>query len=130
MATKFYKCPICGNVIVKLADSGVVPVCCGETMVLLSAHGVDGVKEKHLPVVTRTAEGALGVKVGELPHPMTPEHHICFVAMETCGGIEVHNLDAAEPAETVFCDCGKTVKAIYEYCNLHGLWVTTEIPEK
>ena len=32
MATKFYKCAHCGNVIVKVVDSGVPVVCCGKKM--------------------------------------------------------------------------------------------------
>ena len=35
MATKFYKCNHCGNVIVKVVDAGVPVVCCGEKMVEL-----------------------------------------------------------------------------------------------
>lgn len=128
MTTKFYKCPHCGNVIVKFVDSGVVPVCCGETMKLLDPHVTDGAKEKHVPVVARTEKGNLCVKVGEVPHPMTPEHHICFVAVETADGVAVHHLDVEKPAETVFCECCHAVTAVYEYCNLHGLWATTDIP--
>ncbi len=29
---KYYKCPLCGNVIKMIEDSGVVPYCCGEEM--------------------------------------------------------------------------------------------------
>ena len=36
MATKFYKCRHCGNVVEKVVDSGIKVVCCGE---LLSNHG-------------------------------------------------------------------------------------------
>ena len=32
MATKFYKCNHCGNVVVKVVDSKVPVVCCGEKM--------------------------------------------------------------------------------------------------
>ena len=51
MATKFYKCNHCGNVIVKLVDSKVPVVCCGEPMVELVPNTVDASGEKHLPVV-------------------------------------------------------------------------------
>ena len=45
MATKFYKCAHCGNVIVKMVDSGVPVVCCGEKMMELEANTVDASAE-------------------------------------------------------------------------------------
>lgn len=130
MKTVFYKCPHCGNVVMMMVDSGVVPVCCGDPMKRLDPHSFDGAREKHVPAVTRTEHGALEIKVGEVPHPMTPEHHICFIAVETANGIKVCHLDPEKPAEVVIrTDCCE-VTAVYEYCNLHGLWVTTDIPAK
>lgn len=130
METKFYKCPVCGNVMAVLVDSGMVPVCCGKPMKQLNAIEVDGAREKHLPVVTRCDKGSLTIKVGEVPHPMTPEHHIAFVAIETACALKVIHLDVTKPAEVVHCDCCEDVVAVYEYCNLHGLWKTTDIPAK
>lgn len=123
MVTKFFKCPHCGNVIVKVVDSSVVPVCCGEEMTLLEPRMGDAATEKHVPAVQRMQDGTLCVKVGVVPHPMLPEHHVCFIAAETAGGIEVHYLEAGKPAETTFCDCKNEISAVYEYCSLHGLWV-------
>ncbi len=130
MEAKFYKCQVCGNVIVKLVDGGVDPSCCGQPMKLLNAMEVDGAREKHLPVVCRNEDGLLVIKVGETPHPMTPEHHICFVAVETKKAIKVIYLDPEKPAEACYCDCHEEVTAFFEYCNLHGLWKTTDIPCK
>lgn len=127
MEAKFYKCPICGNVFAVIEDSGVVPVCCGKPMLHLNAMQTDGAAEKHVPVVTRQEDGKLKITVSSVPHPMTPEHHICFVAVESCCGLKIIHLDPAKPAEAVYCDCGEKVKAVYEYCNLHGLWKSTEI---
>lgn len=124
METKFYVCPICGNVIVKCVDSGVTPVCCGRTMQLLTPNTTDGVQEKHLPEITRVDECTLKVQVGSQPHPMTPEHHIRFIYLETkCGG-QIKWLDPAQPAVTCFCTCKEPPTAVYAYCNLHGLWKT------
>ena len=130
METKFYKCPVCGNVMAVMVDSGMVPVCCGKPMKLLNAIEVDGAREKHLPVLTRCDKGFLMIKVGEVPHPMTPEHHIAFVAVETATALKVIYLDVTKPAEAIYCDCCEDVVAVYEYCNLHGLWKTTTIPAK
>lgn len=130
MTAVFYKCPHCGNVIVKLVDSGVVPVCCGETMKVLDPRVMDGAKEKHVPALSRAENGTLHAVIGETAHPMTPEHHICFIAAETAHSIDVHYLNPAQPAETSFCDCNDAITAVYEYCNLHGLWMTSDIPKK
>ena len=122
MATKFYKCSVCGNVIVKMVDSGVPVVCCGKKMEELVANTVDASQEKHVPVVTTLEDGRLRIEVGSVPHPMMPEHHIAFIYVETAkGGIRIDLKD--EPVAEV-CTCGAKPLAVYEYCNLHGLWKT------
>ena len=78
MATKFYKCAHCGNVIVKTVDSGVPVVCCGQKMEELVPNTVDASQEKHVPVVTALEGGKLRIEVGSVLHPMSTEHHIAF----------------------------------------------------
>ena len=120
---KFYKCERCGNIITKLNDSGVPVVCCGEPMKELVPGATDGALEKHVPFVT--VEGnKVKVQVGEVEHPMMPEHYIQFIALETKTGSQIKNLKAGDKpvAEFVLAD-GEEAVAVYEYCNLHGLWV-------
>ena len=120
MATKFYKCNHCGNVVEKVVDSKVPVVCCGEKMQELIPNTVDASNEKHVPVVTRLDDCRIKVEVGSVAHPMTPEHHISFIYVETeNGGIRVDLKD--EPVAEVYVGSSKPV-AVYEYCNLHGLW--------
>ena len=122
MAVKFFKCNHCGNVIVKLVDSKVPVVCCGEKMTELIANTVDASTEKHVPVVTLLDNGNLQVEVGSVAHPMLPEHHIAFIYVETeTGGMRV---DLNEKPEATICTCTSKPIAVYEYCNLHGLWKT------
>ena len=122
MATKFYKCNHCGNVIEKVVDSKVPVVCCGEKMEELIPNTVDASNEKHVPVVTRLDDCRIKVEVGSVPHPMTPEHHITLVYVETeNGGIRINLKDKPE---AVVCVCTEKPIAVYEYCNLHGLWKT------
>ncbi|MBQ8273276.1 MAG: desulfoferrodoxin [Bacteroidaceae bacterium] len=122
MATKFYKCSVCGNVIVKMVDSGVPVVCCGKKMEELVANTVDASQEKHVPVVTTLEDGRLRIEVGSVHHPMMPEHYIAFIYVETDkGGIRIDLKD--EPVAEV-CTCGAKPLTVYEYCNLHGLWKT------
>lgn len=122
MATKFYKCRHCGNVIQKVVDSKVPVVCCGEKMEELIPNTVDASGEKHVPVVTKLDDNRLKIEVGSVAHPMTPEHHIAFVYVETDqGGIRV---DLSDKPEAVVALGDRKPVAVYEYCNLHGLWIT------
>ena len=120
MATKFYKCRHCGNVIEKVVDSGVNVVCCGEPMEELVPNTSDGSGEKHLPVVKHLDDCKIEIKVGSVAHPMTEEHHIAFIYVETDnGGIRVDLKDT--PVADIYVGAAN-VTAVYEYCNLHGLW--------
>ena len=120
MATKFYKCPHCGNVIQKVVDKKVPVVCCGQKMQELIPGTIEASVEKHLPVVTWLDDKTIKVDVGSVAHPMLEEHHISFIYVETeNGGIRV---DLNDKPEAVVCVCGEKPVAVYEYCNLHGLW--------
>lgn len=122
MAVKFFKCNHCGNVITKVVDSKVPVVCCGEKMAELVANTEEASVEKHLPVVNRIDGSKIKVEVGSAPHPMLPEHHIAFVYVENeNGGIRV---DLTDKPEAVICTCTGKPLAVYEYCNIHGLWKT------
>ena len=122
MDIKLYKCAHCGNIAIKVVDSGVPLVCCGEPMEELVAGAVDGAFEKHVPAVT--VEGSLvKVDVGSVTHPMTAEHFIQWVVVETERDALIHWLHPEEAPEAVFTLAeGQTAKAVYAYCNLHGLW--------
>ena len=122
MALNFYKCMHCGNVAVKLVDAGVPMMCCGEKMTLLEANTTDAATEKHVPVVS--VEGNIvNVVVGEVAHPMTEEHLIALIVLETNEGFVAKALTAAdEPKATFALAEGQQAVAVYEYCNLHGLW--------
>ena len=119
---KAFKCLHCGNIIAMIDASGVPLVCCGENMHELKANTTDGAKEKHVPVVSVSA-GKVEVSVGSVEHPMLPEHHIAWVVLETEHGNQIKYLDVTgkPKAEFAVSDGDKPV-AVYEYCNLHGLW--------
>ena len=122
MKTRFYKCAMCGNVVVKLVDSKVPIVCCGEKMQELVPNTVDASNEKHVPVVTCLDNNTIKVEVGSVAHPMTEVHHIAFIYVETDkGGIKV---DLSDKPEAVIALGDAKPIAVYEYCNLHGLWKT------
>lgn len=122
MTTKFYKCETCGNVVVKLVDSKVPLVCCGSKMQELVPNTVDASNEKHVPQVTMLENNMIKVEVGSVAHPMTDEHHIAFIYVETDkGGIKV---DLKDKPEAVVALGDAKPLVVYEYCNLHGLWKT------
>lgn len=119
---KFYVCKHCGNIVTYVHDSGVPVVCCGEKMQELIPGSVDAAGEKHVPVVERDGN-LVNVKVGSIPHPMTEEHHIAWVAIETKTGIQRKALKVpGEPAAQFALIDGDEVLNAYAYCNLHGLW--------
>lgn len=119
---KFYKCDHCGNVIDFMNASGVPVVCCGEQMKELIPGTTDGAAEKHVPVIA--IDGAkVTVLVGEVAHPMTEEHYIQWIVLETKKGAQRVMLTPqdAPRAEFVLAE-GDEIVAAYEYCNIHGLW--------
>lgn len=122
MKVKFYKCATCGNVIVKTVDSGVPVFCCGQAMEELKAGAVDAAVEKHVPAVTVDGD-KISVVVGDTVHPMMEEHYIQFIYLETENGGQYVKLTPSDEPKAEFCIGGDKPVAVYEFCNLHGLWV-------
>lgn len=119
---KFYKCNHCQNLIEMVDDRKVNPVCCGEKMMELVPGKIDASLEKHVPVV-EDKDGVVEVMVGSVAHPMTEEHLIEWIVVETDKGVYRKNLKAGEApmARFMLLDDEKVVN-VYAYCNLHGLW--------
>ena len=119
---KFYICKHCGNIITKLTDKVVPVMCCGEKMQELVAGTTDAAVEKHVPVVT-VSEGKVNVVIGEVEHPMTPEHFIEWVVVETNLGEKIKHLEPNQKPQAEFAILAdETVLNVYAYCNLHSLW--------
>ena len=119
---KFYICEHCGNIVEKIVDKRVPVVCCGEKMKPLEAGVVEASREKHIPVVSLEKD-RVKVDVGSVSHPMTEEHSILWVYLETDCGSQRKNLTVGEPPVVSFALAeGEKPIAVYAYCNLHGLW--------
>jgi superoxide reductase len=115
-----YKCDVCGNIVdVMHAGAGEL-VCCGQPMKLFKENSVDAAKEKHVPVVEKTADG-FKVKVGSVAHPMEEKHWIEFIELIVDGKVYRQFLKPGQSPEATFCIKADKVTA-REYCNLHGLW--------
>ena len=116
---KFYICEHCKNVIIKVSDSKVPVMCCGQLMKELVANTVDAAVEKHIPVYEKI-EDEIVVRVGELEHPMEKDHYIMWIAQVTENKMIRVQLYPEQSRETRF----PYIKgaSLYAYCNKHGLW--------
>ena len=117
---QIYKCEICGNIVEVLHEGAGELVCCGQPMVLREENAVDAAKEKHVPVVEKTAGGA-SVKVGSVAHPMEEKHYIEWIQIIADGKAYRQFLKPGDAPEATFDIEAGDVTA-REYCNLHGLW--------
>ena len=119
---QFHKCSICGKIVAMVKEGVPDTICCGKPMEKLEPNTSDGAGEKHVPVATVEGEH-ITVKVGAVEHPMICEHHIEWIALETSLGNQRKMLKPLEKPEAIFALLpGEKVSAVYEYCNLHGLW--------
>ena len=123
MKERFYICRHCGNLVGLINDAGVPLMCCGQKMEALVPNTTEAAGEKHLPVVT-VKDGVVHVNVGEVNHPMTEEHYIQWVYIETENGGQRRALKPGYAPEVSFCVSEDKPLAVYAYCNLHGLWKT------
>ena len=122
MELKFYKCKHCGNIIAVVKASGAPISCCGEKMTEIVPGTADAAVEKHVPVV-EIKDGKVIVTVGEVAHPMAPEHYIEWIAISTDQGNQRKMLEPGDEPKACFALCdGEKFEAAYAYCNLHGLW--------
>lgn len=117
----FYVCEKCGNVIEIINASGVSVVCCGQKMTRLEAGAREASHEKHIPVV-KVEDGKVFASVGSVTHPMSEEHSILWIALETDKGINRVDLSPTDAPEASFLLGDAKPVAVYAYCNLHGLW--------
>lgn len=113
---KVYQCEKCGKTVISKEEVKL------EGWKELIAGSTDAAQEKHVPVVTKKCK-TVKVDVGSVAHPMTAEHLIEWVALETEQGYQVQYLKAgcSPVCEFKLAD-GDAVLNIYAYCNLHGLW--------
>ncbi|OQX14172.1 MAG: desulfoferrodoxin [Desulfobulbaceae bacterium A2] len=115
-----YKCALCGNIVEVLHTGAGDLVCCGQPMTLMAENTVDAAKEKHVPVVSKTATG-YKVNVGSVAHPMEEKHYIEWIELLADGKVYRQDLKPGDAPEATFCIEANQVSA-REYCNLHGHW--------
>ena len=120
---RFYICKHCGNIIGLINNVGVPVVCCGEKMQNIEAGVVEASLEKHVPVAS-VENNIVTVNIGSILHPMSEEHHIAWVYLQTDkGGMRKVPEIGCDPV-VKFALIDEKPVAVYAYCNLHGLWKT------
>ena len=111
MRSKFYVCPLCGNVLHTTGNA--VVSCCGVTLPALEAEEGDG--EHALTIEKVEDEHFITIH-----HPMTKDHFISFAAYVTCDRCQLVKLYPEGEAQTRFQLRGRGW--VYYYCNRHGLF--------
>ena len=66
----------------------------------------------------------LGCAFGSVAHPMTAEHSIEWIYLQTTKGGPRKALAPNEAPVATFVLADEELVAVYAYCNLHGLWKT------
>lgn len=110
LRSRFYVCPVCGNVIRTTGEALVS--CCGITLTPLEAEDTD---EDH-SIVIEKVEDEYFVTVN---HDMTKTHYISFIAHITTDRVHFQKFYPEGNAETRFSLRGRGY--LYLYCNRHGL---------
>lgn len=110
LRTKFYVCPICGNVLTAMGDA--VISCCGVTLPPLEAE--DAVDDHE--IFTERVEDETFVT---LNHPMEKGHFISFLAYVNSDRIQFVKLYPEGNAEARLQLRGHGW--LYAFCNHHGL---------
>lgn len=108
---KFYVCPICGNVLAAAGEA--VISCCGVSLPPLEAE----VPDSEHTIRTENVEDEIYVTI---PHEMTKQHFISFLAAVGENGVELVKQYPEGPCEARFRR--SRVQKLYAYCNHHGLF--------
>ena len=116
---RFYKCNECKSVAMEIVPGECA---CEKNFAELTANTTDASQEKHVPMVERDGN-TITVTVGSVEHPMLEEHYIMLIYLETCSGGMLKKLKPGDKPMAVFeIPEGQEPRAVYEYCNVHGLW--------
>ncbi len=108
LRSKFYVCPVCGNVIHAMGEGAI------------SCHGImlvpEEAEEAHNAVIERI-EDEYFIHIN---HEMTKDHYISFIAALSSDGLQLIKLYPEGNPEARFKIRG--VRKIFYYCNKDGLF--------
>lgn len=118
----FY-CKHCKRIVFSYQGSGTL-TCCGDDMTLLQPKTRDLGNEKHLPVVERIAPDQIKVSIGSVPHPMAQDHWVQWVYLTQDDRYQIKTFQPGETPIALFRINPDQPFKVYEFCNLHGLWLS------
>lgn len=126
MELKFYKCDVCGQVLIKINDR-LNPITCCDKKVreIIPLELNDERFEKHVPrYKIRCNKVYVCVGFENNIHPSNYEHHIEWIMLVTNKGYQLKYLCPTDIPSAIFMlSKNEKVLEIYSYCNLHSLWV-------
>ena len=111
LRTKFYVCPVCGNIIHSSGEA--VVSCCGITLPPLEAEESDEAHSIHVEKDGSELYAAVD-------HPMTKGHYISFLAALSDQGVQLIKLYPEGMADARFSS--SRVRKVFAYCNRHGFF--------
>ena len=113
MRSKFYVCPICGNVVHAMGEGSFS--CCGVQLMPQEAEDADEDDAHHVRVERIENDWYL-----TLDHPMTKQHYLSFAAYVTSDTVSLKKLYPEQSPEVRFPMRGSGL--LYVFCNQHGLF--------
>jgi len=122
------KCPVCGAPKTSFEEKE------DAIKIAKDVNNLSELEKKHIPVITVAKicglipEGCqdVHVKIGEIQHPMQPEHyitHIDFYIDNEFISRVVLTPDKVNPAVALHLKARSGKLAAIELCNLHGAWI-------
>ncbi len=131
-------CGTCGYIAINGSAPEKCPVCQSPKSAFVEKDVIktikdEGPKEKHVPVIKVVKQcGLIGegctdihVKIGEVTHPMEPEHFIKFVDfyIDKEWVERVHLTPKLNPAACAHIKANNGKLTAIELCNVHGYWI-------
>lgn len=122
------KCPVCGapqSAFEEKEDAIKLPK---------DKNNLTDLEKKHIPVINLVKKCGLipegcedvHVKMGEIQHPMQPEHYILhidfYIDKEFISRIAL-TPEKLNPAGALHLKANKGRLSVIELCNLHGAWI-------
>ena len=111
LRSKFYVCPICGNIFHSMGEA--VIHCHGVQLTPAQAEETD---ENHIILIEKVEDDYFI----QIDHEMTKKHYISFVAAMSADNMQMTKLYPEGNAEVRFPTRG--VRKIFFYCNRDGLF--------
>lgn len=111
LKTKFYVCPVCGNVITAMGEASIY--CHGIELVALEAEPAD---ERHKISVERVEDEYFV----NIDCEMTKSHYISFIAAVSSDRVQIVKTYPEGSASARFKS--SDVRRVYFYCNRDGLF--------